>query len=127
MLPTSPTRRLTAVGLVCRTITRGRTIDIKNVGGRTTFNAARGLAQFGPSTNDAYLNYYATQILRMKGDGDWSAWRLQMANVLLNTQEKEDGLVGSWFDGWTGTDGDPGSKLLPESAGRLGITWCCAC
>jgi serine/threonine-protein kinase len=122
---TTPTRRLSAVGLVCRTLARGRVIDLKHAAGRTTANAAKAMAEFGPSTNDAYLNYYATQLLRLKGDDDWRAWRKQMANTLLNSQEKEDGLAGSWFAGWTGTDGDAGSKLLPDSSGRLGITSLC--
>ena len=118
----TPNRRLTAVGLVCRTLLRSRTIDPKNAGSRVTFNAARLIAQFGPSTSDAYFNYYASQLLRMKGDDDWRMWRQKMTNILLNTQEKEDVLAGSWFAGWSGTDGDAGSKLLPEGAGRLGIT-----
>ena len=61
----------------------------------------------------------------MKGDDDWRLWRQKMVHMLLKSQASEEGLSGSWFDGWAGAEADPGSKLLPDEAGRLGITALC--
>jgi hypothetical protein len=45
---------------------------------------------------DSYYWYYATQVMfHMQGE-NWSAWNAKIRNLLVNTQQKRAGTVGSW-------------------------------
>jgi hypothetical protein len=58
----------------------------------------RRLSEKGPSEDDIYMNYYATQIMRHYGGPEWEKWNAKMREQLVNTQEKTDKghRAGSW-------------------------------
>ncbi len=61
---------------------------------------ARGvghLMKWGPSPNNYYYNYYATQILRHWGGDEWTDWNRIMRDQTVARQEKKGHLRGSWF------------------------------
>ncbi|MDA1229375.1 MAG: terpene cyclase/mutase family protein [Planctomycetota bacterium] len=54
------------------------------------------LSGLGPSQNDMYYNYYATQVLH-HWDGElWERWNQRMRDQLVETQVKEGPGAGSW-------------------------------
>jgi hypothetical protein len=66
------------------------------------------LATVGPSKDNVYYNYYATQVLRQYGGPEWERWNTAMRDQLVNTQEKSGHSVGSWFsneDPWRAEGG----------------------
>lgn len=72
------------------------------------------LAKRGPSKNNMYFNYYATQVMRHGGGDKWKAWNTELRDHLVDTQSKEGFEKGSWHLG----GGDHGS----ERGGRLYTT-----
>lgn len=61
---------------------------------------ARGvhyLANRGPSTNDVYFDYYATQVLHHYGGPLWEGWNARMRDYLVTTQSTSGHEAGSWF------------------------------
>jgi hypothetical protein len=86
---TEPTN--TAVGLLCRMYTGWR---------RETPALARGmkyLAAQGPSPNDIYFNYYATQAMHHWGGPEWTAWNVPMRESLIASQATSGHESGSWY------------------------------
>jgi hypothetical protein len=80
----------TAIGLLCRMY-----------GGRTRSDEllTRGverLQTWGPSRNDMYFNFYATQVLSHYQGHEWAAWNTQMRDYLLATQSQVGHESGSW-------------------------------
>lgn len=71
------------------------------------------LAQLGPSRNNLYFNYYATQVLRHYGGDAWTTWNSSIKQQLLTAQAKSGAERGSWF-----IAGDHGS----ERGGRIYCT-----
>lgn len=71
------------------------------------------LADKGPSKNDDYYNYYATQVMHHWGGEPWVAWNNIMRDQLVKTQVKEGPSAGSW---------KPGGGHGPKQAGRLYVT-----
>lgn len=57
---------------------------------------ARRLAQFGPSPDDMYYNFYATQVLHHQGGREWEDWNERMRNALVRSQQQEGHATGSW-------------------------------
>jgi len=58
------------------------------------------IAQQGPSTSDAYYNYYATQAMFQYTGGKgrlWKTWNVEMRDFLIKTQVKKGSETGSWF------------------------------
>jgi hypothetical protein len=55
------------------------------------------LSQHGPSKNDMYFNYYATQVLRHWEGEEWKKWNEVMREMLVTTQSQDDHMTGSWF------------------------------
>ncbi len=55
------------------------------------------LAAKGPSKNDVYYNYYATQIMHHFGGETWKKWNAVMRDQLVNSQETKDHMKGSWM------------------------------
>ena len=54
------------------------------------------LSGLGPSRNDIYFNYYATQVMH-HWDGElWDKWNVRMRDQLVETQIKEGPGAGSW-------------------------------
>lgn len=98
-----------AVGLLCRT----------HLGwGREKPALGKGVEQIaghGPQ-DDAYFNYYATQLMNRYGGKEWQEWRSAMEAKLTGSQDKEGPTAGSWFsaeDAWN------------QQLGRLGLTSLC--
>ncbi|RIK88946.1 MAG: hypothetical protein DCC67_00225 [Planctomycetota bacterium] len=57
------------------------------------------LADAGPSTNDAYYNYYATQVVFQYTGGEgkmWDRWNKKMRDMLIETRDAEGHARGSW-------------------------------
>lgn len=105
-LDKTPRRSTTAIGLLCRMYggwVRRHPPLVRGIG---------HLAAWGPSSNDIYYNYYATQVLRHWGGSDWKRWNETMREYLINTQATQGHESGSWyFD-------DPHSRI----GGRLYTT-----
>ncbi len=55
------------------------------------------LSQQGPSKNDIYFNYYATQALHHYEGPVWERWNSRMRDQLVKTQSHEGHAAGSWF------------------------------
>ncbi len=53
--------------------------------------------RLGPSQNDVYFNYYATQVLHHQHGKDWPEWNKQMRDYLTETQSNQGHESGSWF------------------------------
>lgn len=102
-----PRKTTTAVGLLCRMYT----------GWRHNHPALqRGvvyLSNWGPSQENIYYNYYATQVMRHWGDRLWKRWNAKMREQLINTQATKGHESGSWY-----FNGDFGS----QRGGRLYCT-----
>ena len=46
---------------------------------------------------DMYFNYYATQVMRHYGGSEWEKWNAATRDWLVDSQEKEGNLEGSWY------------------------------
>ncbi len=81
----------TAIGLLMRMYTGWSRDDPR---------LARGVAyvaRLGPSRDDLYFNYYATQLLHHFDGTQWNDWNEKMRQTLIRTQAKEGAERGSWF------------------------------
>ena len=116
----------TAIGLLCRMYLGWKQDNAALHRGVET------LSKKGPSKNNMYYNYYATQVLYHVDGPDgplWRKWDDQMSGYLLETQAKTGPEAGSWYFGGGGHGGgtrrpavshghghdDPGG-LLPHHA-----------
>jgi hypothetical protein len=81
----------TAIGLLMRMYTGWPRED-----GRLS-RGVEYLAELGPSRDDMYFNYYATQVLHHYEGPYWSAWNQRMRQYLIDTQETEGYERGSWY------------------------------
>lgn len=104
----------TAVGLLCR-MYLGWKQDHPALKRGVEF-----LSQRGPSPNNMYYNYYATQVMRQycgdpgsPGHEMWEKWNTKMRDQLVSTQDKNGHAKGSWYFG-----GEHGS----ERGGRVYCT-----
>ncbi len=90
-MPDEPPRNsMTAVGLLCRMyLGWKRDRPALKVG-------VEHLAGIGPSREDIYYDYYATQVLHHWGGPHWDQWNLKMREQLVETQIKEGPAAGSW-------------------------------
>ena len=50
----------------------------------------------GPSRNDMYYNYYATQVLHHWGGEEWENWNKVMREQLVKSQRRKGHSAGSW-------------------------------
>ncbi len=97
----------TAIGLLCR-MYLGWKKDHPGIEKGIQF-----LSQTGPSKGNMYYNYYATQCMRHYEGELWVKWNEKMRDQLVNSQEKNGHLRGSWH-----MNGDHGS----DRGGRLYCT-----
>lgn len=81
----------TAVGLLCR-MYHGWNND-----NTPLREGVLALSQRGPSRDDMYYNYYATQVLHHWGGEEWTKWNEVMREELISTQQKDGHSVGSWY------------------------------
>ncbi|HAB14644.1 MAG TPA: hypothetical protein DCE47_23415 [Planctomycetaceae bacterium] len=89
---TGPQRKVstTAVGLLSRMyIGWGRKEPALESG-------VKFLAATGPSRNDMYYNYYATQVLHHWGGEEWENWNKVMREQLVKSQRRKGHAAGSW-------------------------------
>jgi hypothetical protein len=74
---------------------------------------AEYLDELGPSANNVYFNYYATQVMHHFGGPMWERWNPLLRDHLVETQERDGHETGSWY-----FENDFGSVV----GGRLYIT-----
>ena len=98
---------MTAIGTLMR-IFRGRPKTDP-----TIIKAIDYLAKEGPSPKDVYYNYYGSQVLFQIGGKQWKSWNTILREYLINSQEKEGHMAGSWW-----FPGDPSN----QTGGRLYVT-----
>ena len=103
----APRPGTTAIGLLCRMYLGW---DKTHAG---IANGAENLSRMGPSSNNVYFDYYATQVMHHYQGPLWERWNETLRDHLVRTQEKRGHESGSWF-----FDGDFGSAI----GGRLYIT-----
>jgi hypothetical protein len=100
---TTPRNTTTAIGLLCRMYTGWRRSE---PGLRI---GVEYLSQWGPSEDNMYFNYYATQVLRHWGGPEWKKWNPRMRDYLVATQSDHGHAAGSWH--FSGGRGDTGGRL----------------
>ncbi len=89
--PLSETQRSpTAIGLLCRMYSGWRRSDPRLLRG------IERLARWGPSYDDMYFNYYATQVLHHHEGPAWSAWNERLREHLVASQATSGHEAGSW-------------------------------
>ena len=87
------TPSMTAVGLLCR-MYLGWTRENEALQAGVAY-----LSAIGPSQNDIYYNYYATQVLHHWGGEEWTAWNNVLRDRLVDSQIKKGPATGSWAPG----------------------------
>ena len=85
-----PTETMTAVGLLCQMYMGWRRDRPELQAG------VQHLANVGPSRENMYYNYYATQVLHHWGGELWEQWNLKMREQLVTTQVRNGPGAGSW-------------------------------
>jgi len=81
----------TSIGLLCRMYTGWQ---------RGHAGLRRGVAllnKWGPSENDMYYNYYATQVMHHWEGDAWEKWNVKMRDYLVATQATDGHESGSWY------------------------------
>ena len=100
---TSPRDTTTAVGLLCR-MYNGWTRDHSALARGVEF-----LSELGPSPDNMYYNYYATQVLHHWDGPEWKRWNQAMRDQLIATQASTGHAAGSWY--FAGGDAVSGGRL----------------
>ena len=85
-----PERTPTAIGLLCRMYSGWQRNDPRLMRGVGL------LVAWGPSYDDMYFNYYATQVLHHAETPAWDAWNQRLRNHLVATQSLRGHEAGSW-------------------------------
>ena len=60
-------------------------------------SGAERLLDWGPSDNNIYFNYYATQVLHHLRTPAWDEWNPELRDYLVNAQDKNGHQTGSWY------------------------------
>jgi hypothetical protein len=90
---------MTACGVLCRMYS-GWKKDEPSIKA-----AVERFAADGPSKNNSYYNYYATQVMKQYGGPEWESWNVRMRDQLVSSQVQTGHAAGSWFvDGVIGSD-----------------------
>ncbi|MDB4757013.1 hypothetical protein OAG56_06525, partial [Mariniblastus sp.] len=87
----------TSIGLLCRMY---QGWDKENP---AMERGVENLSTIGPSKNNMYYNYYATQVMRHYGGDQWKKWNKGMRDYLVDQQAKNGNTKGSWYfeHGWS--------------------------
>lgn len=80
----------TAIGLLCR-MYMGWGPDMEAIKKGVGY-----LSTVGPSPNNMYYNYYASQVLRHYGGDEWTKWNIVMREQLIKRQVRKGPAKGSW-------------------------------
>jgi hypothetical protein len=81
----------TAMALLCRMYSGWNLYDARLAKG------VKMLEGIGPSPNDVYYNFYATQVMRHYELADWHAWNEKLREQLIASQSRRGHETGSWF------------------------------
>jgi hypothetical protein len=103
-LDPAPRRSTTAIGLLMRMYTGW---DRENPGLQ---RGVEHLSQWGPSDENIYYDYYATQVMHHWGGPLWQRWNGVLRDLLVAAQVPQGPAAGSWF-----FPRDPGAR----EGGRL--------
>jgi hypothetical protein len=95
----------TAIGLLCR-MYLGWKKDHPGL-----LKGVEWLSARGPSQDNMYYNYYATQVMRHWEGEPWRRWNLVMREQLIDTQAKTGHETGSWFMPGSDHGTGPGGRL----------------
>ncbi|MFW5693501.1 MAG: prenyltransferase/squalene oxidase repeat-containing protein [Thermoguttaceae bacterium] len=98
-----PGETTTAIGLLCRMYT-GWDRDYEPLRRGVEY-----LDSLGPSKDNMYFNYYATQVVHHYGGEPWRRWNPAMRDYLVATQADRGHEAGSWY--FSGGHGDVGGRL----------------
>ncbi len=98
-----PGENTTAIGLLCRMYT-GWPRDYEPLRRGVEY-----LDSLGPSKDNMYFNYYATQVMHHYGGEPWLKWNPAMRDYLVATQSGQGNEAGSWH--FSGGHGDVGGRL----------------
>ncbi len=82
---------MSAIGLLCR-MYLGWPREHEALGRGVAF-----LVERGPSPNNMYYNYYATQVLHHYGGEPWEPWNRALRDHLVATQSGDGHETGSWY------------------------------
>ncbi|HEX4130839.1 MAG TPA: prenyltransferase/squalene oxidase repeat-containing protein [Pirellulales bacterium] len=99
----------TAVGLLCRMYLGWKHDE------PALEKGIQYLSKMGPSKDNVYFNYYATQVLHHYEGELWSRWNEKMRDQLIDTQSKNGHEAGSWFTGANGHMNEAGGRLYCTS------------
>jgi hypothetical protein len=101
----------TAIGLLCRMYLGWKHDNPALERGVKSMSAS------GPSKNNMYFNYYATQVMRHYEGDVWEKWNTAMRDWLVNSQSKTGHTTGSWFiaDG----HGEKGGRIYSTSMATM--------
>jgi hypothetical protein len=102
-LDPQPRNTTTAIGLLLRMYTGWR---------RDHPGLQKGVAylsQWGPSDDNMYYNYYATQVMHHWEGAEWENWNRKMRDHLIATQATSSHEAGSWY--FSGGQGNVGGRL----------------
>ena len=101
----------TAIGLLCR-MYLGWSKDNEAIK-----EGIAALSKSGPSVEDLYFSYYATQVMRHQGGPDWEKWNTKMREDLIKTQSGAGHETGSWF--FAGGHGKEGGRLYSTAMATM--------
>lgn len=86
-----PTISMTAIGTLMQ-IFRGKSKEARSIA-----QAIEYMSNQGPSNEDLYYDYYATQAMFHHGGLPWKSWNYKMRDYLVRTQETQGHSAGSWW------------------------------
>ena len=81
-------------------------------------DGVKGLLEMGPSDNNFYFNYYATQVMHHFGGQHWETWNRHLRDLLIIQKERRGRYAGSW---------DPQNYHYGSSGGRIYTTAMAIC
>jgi hypothetical protein len=116
MMNHTPSRSMTAEGLLCREYRGWLDTDRRLLAGADYLTEPENLVSYAKGEYDVYYWYYATQALHHLGGEHWTRWNNVMKQELPSHQVKEGRDAGSWSP-----VGDPQMEKLGEG-GRLYVT-----
>jgi hypothetical protein len=90
--------------------------------GRSSIALRHGLGhltKWGPSADDMYYNYYATQAMFHWGGPNWPAWNRQLRDYLVAKQATAGHESGSWYFEQPRVRGESGGRLCATALGAM--------
>ena len=106
-----PRQTTTAVGLLCRMYTGWRRDNPGLVQGVAHLNG------WGPSPDNLYYNYYATQVMFHWSGPPWDSWNQKMRELLTTSQGRVGHESGSWY--FAGNHGTAGGRLYSTAVAAM--------